>query len=165
MGDNLNFTVILNTSELGPNADLQWFYFNLVDHFTNVSITGNDVKNYGFSYINKYKTEGAGEYTGWVDFGDDTPLTIQNTTFTVHADQPLNENDILSLSTGGEKGQFYMTIYAQTTSWKDPSGNISTSEWVGDCVVPAVPEPATMVFMGAGLLGMAGLVRKRFKKG
>jgi hypothetical protein len=65
--------------------------------------------------------------------------TIQSTTFTVQADQALDEKDIFSFSTGGPKGAYLMAIHAQSTSWIDPKGNVAGSEFAADSVV--VPEP------------------------
>lgn len=45
----------------------------------------------------------------------------------------------------------------------DPRGSISNVAIYGDAP-PPIPEPATMLLLGAGLIGLAGLGRKKFFK-
>jgi len=168
LGSDLQFDVTLNTSILGPDADLQYFFFNLADGLTNLSVTGADVDGFTFEYSNLntnpklgFHAGGDGYYDVVVDFGSGANPTIQDTSFNVSStSRALDIADILFGSEGGPKGSYYMGIHAQTTTWEEPDGTIRGSEWAG----APIPEPATMLLVGSGLIGLVGLGRKRFLK-
>ena len=166
-GGRLEFEIELNTSVLGTNADLQYFFFNLADGLTGVSVSGADVDGFTFDYSDLttnpksgFRANGDGYYDVVVDFGSGANPTVQDTDFFVDADQALDIASILFGSEGGPKGSYYMGIHAQTTTWAEPDGTVRGSEWAG---VP-IPEPATMLLVGSGLIGLAGFGRKKFFK-
>ena len=56
------------------------------------------------------------------------------------------------------------TITSGVVNNPQVGNDTSVSDISGDGGVSQVPEPATLLLIGSGLVGLAGLVRKRFKK-
>jgi hypothetical protein len=164
-GGDLDFQIKYNTTTfpLGPNADIHEFYFNLINGFTDLSISTTDTPTTPYSLLgpNPPVAGGAGASFDWgVNFGDGSGASgngiLQLANFTLlSASEDLFISDLLEPSFPNNTRSVFFAVHFQSTN--TPSG----SETIG-----AVPEPATMLLLGSGLIGFAVVGRRKFfKKG
>lgn len=71
------------------------------------------------------------------------------------------EDPILTIGTGYQSSHY---LYLEARDWNLPTNRNNDFLLRAVTVTTTVPEPGTWVLLGSGMLGMAGTVRRRFKK-
>ena len=158
-GVDLDFVVEADTATLGPEADINELYFNLINGFTGLSIVDNNAPNTDYEVIGPDPSVkgGAGASFDWgVDFGQGGGPPgngiLQFATFTLSADQPLLVSDLFEFSNPNNTPPVNVAVHFQSTD----------TPFDSEAVGGAVPIPAAAWLLGAGLLGLIGL-RRRFR--
>ena len=160
-GGELRFEIAIDPgSDLGGEADLHEFYFNLTGSFSGLSISSDDPQHprgqYALAGGPSVRGGAGSSFDFGVSFGNGGGPpgngTLQTASFTLGAAQPLSIADLFETSTasGGEV-TVHFAAHVQSTSF----ANGSDSETVGG----VIPEPGTGALLGLGL-GILG-VRSR----
>lgn len=167
LAGDLFFQVTTNVppnTDLGADADLQDFYFNLDGVFTGLAISSTDTQDPNGMYallVDPAVKGGAGaSFDYGVNFGNGGGPsgngTLQDATFTLSADQDLFLSSLNVLSPTNNAGPVDFAAHFQSTMWAGDPGQ--DSETVGG----VIPEPATGLLLAAGLgaLGVRGRRRR-----
>ncbi len=136
------------------------FLFNTVSHLK-LSLSNFSTANFGPVSASLITTAngGAGKFTyGVVKFGIPHGQTsVTGMTFIISG---LTTADLLANKKGNVVGVHYCTPLANGSAnlnCPSPTGFSSSTR------ISAVPEPGTLTLLGTGLLGLAGVVRRRFR--
>ena len=164
MGNDLKFTITVNTDVSGILADIQYFYFNSNIESSSVTLAGSDITSDSYSVKynntdNDHRPDGDGFFDIWVDFGAGSGGSgpLQETSFLMQmAGVDLGIEDVLKQSYGhNQQGHYTVAAHFQTTD------TTAGSEFLGgNPPVDPIPEPATCLLLLSGLIGMIGVKKK-----
>jgi len=125
----------------------------------NCTATGGQTMTFNFG-SNAFQADGDGLYDIFIDFNTSAAnrlLAAASIIFDITSTTVgFTSDSFHSLSApGGGNGPFETAAHIQAL----PNGQ---SDWITN--TDPVPEPASMLLLGTGLIGLAGAARRRFKK-
>jgi hypothetical protein len=152
----LSFEITLGP-DLGPDADLHYFYFNLLSDIPDLALTSDDVVATEYALIGDSRVRGgAGSGFDYAVFfgngaGGKGNGNLGDASFTLSSEAGIDLGDLFELSSTSQGLEAHFAVHVQSTS----TG--ANSETVG----AVIPEPTTSALLGLGLLGLAFSGRRR----
>jgi hypothetical protein len=152
----LSFEITLGP-DLGPDADLHYFYFNLQDTLSDLVISSTDPVATAYSLSADPSVQGgAGSDFDYAVFfgngaGPNGNGNLAHATFTISSPSTaLSLGDLSDLSSTSQGLESNFALHVQSTSTR------ANSETVG----AVIPEPTTAALLALGLAGVAWVGRR-----
>lgn len=161
---NTTFDVILNTKavygSVGPAGDplsvgAAWLYheFQIAGNFEGRATY--DYTNPGRSGANGTSADLLQRAIWWLE-GEEGEQYNAGNPFKLAVVNKFGSQGGAKADNNGQFPVMVLNLYA--------NGHAGDDDYLRQDVLVCVPEPATMLFLGCGLLGMAGFLRKKFKR-